>query len=180
MLSRTPVGEASASIALLTPDFGLVRTRAQGIRKPAAKLAPALQTFAESDVILIRGKDGWRLSGAILGRAWFPELSRPARLRAGRMASLILRLVHGESSDTPLYEIFSAFLTALIEVQDDDEADAAECLTALRILRTIGVDAGDIPGGETNDYSPDALASITSRRSDFIIRINHGIAASGL
>src|SRR5580692_963366 len=98
ILSRTPIGEASAFITLLTPDLGLVRARAQSIRKPGAKLAAALQTFSESDVILVRGKDGWRLSGAVLARSWFTELNAPARLRAGRITNLVLRLVHGESS----------------------------------------------------------------------------------
>src|ERR1700722_4910107 len=97
VLARTPIGEASAFITLLTPDLGLIRARAQSVRKPGAKLAAALQTFSESDVIVVRGKEGWRLSGAVLGRAWFSELSLPARLRAGRITSLILRLVHSDS-----------------------------------------------------------------------------------
>ena len=184
VLSRAPIGEASAFITLLTPDLGLIRARAQSVRKPGAKLAAALQTFSESDVIVVRGKDGWRLSGAILGRAWFSELSLPARLRAGRTTSLILRLVHGESigeaSAATLFNIFLDFLAALTTLENDVEADAAECLAALRILRIIGVDAGDIPGGETGDYTPETLCPITANRSDYIVRINHGIAASGL
>ena len=184
VLSRAPIGEASAFITLLTPDLGLIRARAQSVRKPGAKLAAALQTFSESDVIVVRGKDGWRLAGAILGRPWFSELTLPARLRAGRTTSLILRLVHGESigetSATALFSIFFDFLTALTRLEDDAEADAAECLAALRILRVIGVDAGDIPGGETGDYSSETLSPVTANRSDYIVRINHGIAASGL
>lgn len=181
VLSRTPVGEASAIITVLTPDLGLIRARAQSIRKPGAKLASALQTFNESDLILVRGKDGWRLSGAMLSRAWFTDLTKPdVRARAGRAASLILRLVHGEIPDSALYEIFSGLLASLADETPDELADAAECLAALRTLRAIGVDAGDIPGGTTGDYTPTSLNPITERRSDFIVRINHGIAASGL
>jgi recombinational DNA repair protein (RecF pathway) len=186
VLARTPIGEASAFITLLTPDLGLIRARAQSIRKPGAKLASALQTFSESDVILVRGKEGWRLSGAILGRAWFTELAGPARLRAGRITSLILRLVHGESSGelsdstAVLFSLFSDFLSALVILQTEEESDAAECLAALRILRATGVDSGDIPGGETGDYSLETLSLITAHRAEYIVRINHGISASGL
>ena len=47
VLSRAPKGEANASIVLLTQDIGLVRARAQGVRRSGAKLAAALATFAE-------------------------------------------------------------------------------------------------------------------------------------
>ena len=66
VLFRSPVGETSAFVVLLTSELGLVRTLSQGVRKSGAKLAHALTTFAESDVVLVRGKDGWRLSGAVL------------------------------------------------------------------------------------------------------------------
>jgi recombinational DNA repair protein (RecF pathway) len=54
VLSRTPLAEASALVTLLTADVGLIRARAQGVRKPGAKMASALQTLIESDVMLLR------------------------------------------------------------------------------------------------------------------------------
>ena len=184
VLSRTPLSEASALITLLTSEVGLIRARAQGIRKPGAKMASALQTLVESDVMLLRGKEGWRLAGALHSTDWFGKLSRPARLRAGRIASLLLRLVHGEISDTTpvLYTIFLQFLTTLSELSESDEvlADAAECLAALRILHALGVDAGEVPGGLAGDFTLDTLEGITNDRADVILRINRGIVASGL
>ncbi|MBA3789225.1 recombination protein O N-terminal domain-containing protein [Patescibacteria group bacterium] len=180
VLARTPFGEASAFIHLLTPDLGLLRARAQSVRKPGAKLASALQTFSETDVILVRGKDGWRLSGAVLVRSWFPELSKPARLRAGRTAGLLLRLLHGESVDPIFFAIFSQFLTVLPHIHDAAQEDAAECLAALRILHAAGVDAGEIPGGLEGAYTPDLLQELTNDRSEYILRINRSIVASGL
>mgnify|MGYP001567250827 CR=1 FL=1 len=66
VLSRAPSGEANAFITLITPELGLVRARAQGVRKPGAKLAAALATFAESSLVLVRGKEDWRIAGAVL------------------------------------------------------------------------------------------------------------------
>ena len=76
VLSRLPLGEANAFITLLTPELGLVRVRAQGIRMPGAKLASALATFAESSLVLVRGREGWRLAGAVLEENWFKRLER--------------------------------------------------------------------------------------------------------
>ena len=183
VLSRIPLSEASALITLLTADVGLVRARAQGVRKPGAKMASALQTFVESDVMLLRGKEGWRLAGALHTVDWFGKLSRPARLRAGRIATLLLRLVHGESAEASaiFYTIFLEFLRALVDhTEQEEEADAAECLAALRILRALGVDAGDIPGGLSGDYSSETLTEVISSRADVVSRINKGISASGL
>lgn len=178
VLARSPLGEASALLYLLTHEFGLVKARAQGVRKPGAKLAGALQTLYEADTILVRGKDGWRLSGATLAKNWFETLSPGARSRAGRIARLMLRMMHGESNDPAHYYIFRGFLEAL-PLLSEEEAEAAECLAALRMLRVLGLDAGDIPG-EDDIYDSSCLVVIQERKREFIMRVNRGIEASGL
>lgn len=181
VLARTHLGEASESITLLTPDLGLVRARAQSLRKMGAKLAAALQTLTESDVTLVRGKEGWRLSGAVLGTEWSRELSTiNIRERAGRTASLLLRLVHGESLDPLFYELLIAFFAFLATKPSEEIADAAESLTVLRMLHLLGSDAGELPGGLTANFSPEVLNEVIEHRADYILRINRGIAASGL
>jgi len=177
-LARTPHGEASASIALLTNEFGLIRARAQGIRKSGAKLASALQTLAESEAILVRGKDGWRLSGAMLSSNRFSELSPLARLRAGRVGQLLLRLIQGELRDPDLFETYRAFLSILPSLTEE-EADAAETLMALQMLRMLGLDAGELPEGAAV-FGEGARRKVQEERRSYILRINKGISASGL
>ena len=178
VLARSPLAEASALLYLLTHEFGLVKARAQGVRKPGAKLAPAVQTLYECDTILVRGKDGWRLSGAVLGKNWFSTLTPSARSRAGRIARLLLRLMHGESNDGAPFHIFRGFLEALPQLTEA-QAEAAECLAALRLLRSLGLDAGDI-AGEEHEYTTEALTPIIEDRRTYIMRVNRGIDASGL
>ena len=178
VLGRTPHGEASASLSLLTPEFGLVRARAQGIRSSGAKLAPALQTLALADVILVRGKETWRLSGALIGERYAATLSPSSKARAGRIARLLLRLMQGESSDHAPFFILKGFLEALPSLPDA-EADAAECLAALRLLQTLGLDAGDLPGDDY-DFSADVLQAIEVGKRTYVTRVNRGIEASGL
>ncbi|HWH16093.1 MAG TPA: recombination protein O N-terminal domain-containing protein [Candidatus Paceibacterota bacterium] len=173
VLGRSPLAESAALIALLTEEFGLVRARAEGLRKPGAKLAHALQTFDLSEVTLVRGKEGWRLSGAVLEAHLFESLDAPSRSRAGRVNGLFLRLMHGEGGDATLFSLWLEFLTLLPRLSEEAQ-DAAECFFALRLLGHLGLDAGAVP--EDNGYAP---LSPEERRT-LVTRINRGIAASGL
>lgn len=177
VLGRTALGEASAWMLLLTRELGLVRAKAQGIRKPGAKLAHALTTFVGSDVVLVRGKEGWRVSGAILSHDYFSELPFHARTRAGRIAGLMSRLIRGEGSDPSLYEMFDALLRALPTLSEEEGEDV-EVLAALALLNTLGLDAGERPEGET--FGEGARAYAREHRKDLIVRVNRGIEASGL
>ena len=170
VLSRSPVGEASTFIVLLTDELGLVRALSQGVRKSGAKLAHSLSTFSESEVVLVRGKDGWRLSGAVLSENWFVKLGRAeTRTRAGRICNLLLRLVAGEASDQKLFPIIRGFFYALSTLHEDLH-ESAEILAVLRILAVLGFDAGEVPN----------IDEIEKNRTSYIVRINHGIEASGL
>jgi hypothetical protein len=129
-------------------------------------------------VILVRGKDGWRLSGAVLSTNLFSALPPEARVRAGRVAQLLLRLVQGETKDPELFAIFRAFLTTLPTLTED-EADAAETIAVLCALGVLGLDAGEMPEG-ANRFTRLALQAVVANRQAFIRRVNHGIASSGL
>jgi len=179
VLSRSPVGEASSFVVVLTPEIGLVRALAQSVRKPSAKLAAALVTLAESSVVLVHGRDGWRLSGAVLEENWFKRIGRVgAREVATRVSGLLLRLVTGEAQERALYPVMRGFLEALATA-DPSEDESIELLAALRVLAALGLDAGVI-SGDISDFSPAVRAEIGRDRAGSIARINHGIAASGL
>lgn len=178
ILARRPHGEASAALTVLTPDLGLLVAKAQSIRKPCAKLAPALATFTESDVLLVRGNEYWRIAGALLSRQWQRELTVSARVRASRVNALLMRLAPIEIADPGLFPIMSDFLQALT-LEEDTLRDAAECLAVLRLLSVLGLDAGPLPSC-TSAASAEALQQIAADRTNIIERINKGIAASGL
>ncbi len=179
VFSRAPLGEANVSIALLTPDLGLVRARAQGLRRPGAKLAASLTTLAESEVVLVHGKESWRVAGAILAENWFTRLhTAEARARAGRVTNLLLRLVASEVHDTALFSVVRGFFGALASLPEEMH-EAAEVLAVLRSLAVLGFDAGVIPG-EASMFTESLLAEVLKGRMQYIARINNGLAASGL
>lgn len=169
VLSRTPIGEANVSITLLTMDIGIVRARAQGVRRSGAKLAPALTTFSESELTLVQGKEYWRIAGAVLKENWFLRIhSSAARVRAAHICDLLLRLVAGEARDVFLFPIISGFFESLAFLPEE-KYESAEILAALRILAALGLDTGEIP----EEIS-------AKNRVVCIRRINRGIEASGL
>jgi DNA repair protein RecO (recombination protein O) len=179
VLSRTSLGEANALVTILTPEIGLIRARAQGVRRSGAKLSAALTTFAESDFVLVRGKEGWRIAGGVLMENWFLKMRELlSRQRVGRVTGLFLRFVAGEEHDPKLFLILEGFLRVLTELPES-EHDAAEILAVLRVLTALGLDTGGLPE-ETELFSSYTLDLITQNRSKYIARINNGISASGL
>jgi len=169
ILARTPAGETNALLTILTPDFGLVRARAQGARRSGAKLAAALTTFSESELALVRGREQWRIVGAILKENWFLKLQNAdTRRRAARVCGLVSRLVAGETNDA-LFETIHTFLEALA-VLPEDLHEAAEMCAVLRVLAVLGLDAGEIEN----------LTEVAKKRTEYIARINRDIEASGL
>ena len=179
VLARTSAGEANAFITILTPELGLLRARAQGLRKSGAKLSSSLVTFAESDFVLVHGREGWRVAGAVLQENWFTRIQNgSARDCSARVSGLLLRLVAGEECNATLFFIITSFFKALAEFPDEDH-DAIELLTVLRILATLGLDNGKMLGEETI-ITESILSGIMKERTKYVARINHGITASGL
>ena len=161
---------------LLTPQFGLIRARAQGIRASGAKLAGSFQTLTECSVRLVKGKDVWRVRGGSPITLWSQQLSSTSKERAGKVAGLLIRLLHGEVEDETFYDVYMGFLAEL-KTDSPEEQEAAECLAVLRILQALGLDAGELPGVE---YTKETLSTVLTDQRSYIARINRGIAASGL
>jgi len=176
-LGRVPVGEATALIALLTEDLGLVYARAQSVRRPGAKLAAPLATLAESAVALVRGKEQWRVSGAVLAESWFVRLPGGSRASAARLVALLARLVPVESRDPRLFVLVRGALRALAE-GGDGRQESIETLATLRLLAVLGLAAYD--AGSVDDYARTTLDRAAAERQALIALIDAGLAASGL
>jgi hypothetical protein len=177
VLSRVPSGESSALVTIITPELGLIRALVQGIRAEGSKLAPALVTLAESSFILVRGKDGWRVAGAVCGENWCLEMVPAARVRAARISGLLLRLVVGEAEDKELFPIVRSVLEAFTHIHESTHEEI-EMLGALSILSALGFDESEALLG--HPLTQDLLAEVRDSREHYISRINRGITASGL
>lgn len=179
VLGRSPLGEANTLVTILTPELGLVRARAQGLRRPGAKLSSALATFAESELTLLRGKEGWRVAGAVLYENWFLRLSeKESRERASRISGLLLRLVAGESPETRLFTHLRDFLESLSGAPREHR-EPLEILAALSVIEALGLDDGELPPTGAR-FAPASCSVVRDARSAYVTRVNRGIQASGL
>lgn len=176
VLARHPLKEAGMFTTLLTSEFGLIYARTEGIRRSGAKLGHALQTLRLSEVHLVRGKEGWRLTGAHLRDDYFANLPTGAREHASRVSGLLQRLLGKDINDTSAYRHYREFIEALT-VLEHVHLDTAETLVVLRLLQALGIDAGELP---PEGYAEPALVYATESRKVLIERINQGILASGL
>src|SRR4051812_28753695 len=113
VLSSYESGEADRSIALLTRDFGLVRTRAISVRSEKSKMRYATQRFTLCAASLVRGKRGWRIAGA--AARFVPTGSLQGIAAFARISELTLRLVAGEEKNEYLFDALAEAHRSLMQ-----------------------------------------------------------------
>jgi DNA repair protein RecO (recombination protein O) len=57
IIGRLDLGEVDRILTLFTPQHGKLRAIAKGVRRPQSRLAPHLELFSESRVMLAKGRD---------------------------------------------------------------------------------------------------------------------------
>jgi recombinational DNA repair protein (RecF pathway) len=144
--------DASRRLLVYSKDIGRILVQAQAVRKLESKLAPAVQTYAESRLELVYGQAGWRLVGAHPKQNFYLSSSagRPA---VARISGLLARLVPAQRPDRNLYKIAVGGLTALQSASKSGYADTVETLLAFRLVSHLG-------------YAPDPSAQSLARFAD--------------
>ena len=144
MLGNTSSGEANYSINLFTKDFGLIVAHAQGVREIKSKLRYHLQYLLYSDIDLVLGRGGWRITNAAEKKNFSSiffhknEIQRHMIIIA-RVASLLRRLLRGEEKNEPLFKDVVAGFTLLSSGElPEEDARAVEIVIVMRILNHLG------------------------------------------
>lgn len=152
VLKARPLREADRVYVILTRDLGLVRATGSGVRKENSKLRASLEPYSLSTISLVRGKEYWRITSAILERTLPRDLAQPL--------SLIEKLVKGEDKNQ---ELFQAIIDLTGQYKKGDEM--FEPRLVAHILYHLGY-------MRKEDLSLD--------KKKLIKAINHGIEASHL
>jgi len=113
----------------------MIWASAKSAREERSKHRYALQDFSLARMSLVRGKGGWRVTGAeSLENLYFRSPSREARTLLRNTVRLLRRFLHGESSAPALYDDVVGTLQAL----SDNAKEDIEFVLALRILHALG------------------------------------------
>ncbi|HET8581575.1 MAG TPA: recombination protein O N-terminal domain-containing protein [Candidatus Paceibacterota bacterium] len=178
VLRALPAREADRLLALYTAEFGLLFARAQGLRREASKMRYALTELSLADVALVRGKAGWRVTGAVPRHPAPSE--RPRLLALARIGALVTRLVHGEERNDALMGTLRASHEAL---QRGEDPALIEAVAVSRILFALGYVApteDDALLFSDDAFAEDALAAHQARLSQLVRRINQALAETHL
>lgn len=183
VLAKRGVGEANVLLSVITPELGLVRASARSTRVEQSKLRFGLELLTAGRFTFVRGRHEWKLVGVedISHGYVSPEAAR--RRAAGRIARLLLRLIHGEDPVADLYDIVAEGLTSLVGSRTAAEAENVECVLVLRVLAQLGYVPSDsrlAPFFEDARFPDTLLASAALSRTFLIRTINDSLAASGL
>ena len=106
VLGSEPFGEGSKRFTLFTRELGLISGNATSVREERSKLRYALQDFSYSDITLVRGKDSWRLTSAVLIENIYNVFRNTPEVAAlfGRVFRLLQRLLAGEEKNEKLFD----------------------------------------------------------------------------
>lgn len=115
VLASAPQGEGSKTFTLFTRELGLIHATATSVREERSKLRYGLQDFSYSEVTLVRGKEFWRVTSAVLIENVYTAFraTPEAALMFARAFRLLRRLVAGEEKNKRLFDaVREAFLFA--------------------------------------------------------------------
>jgi DNA repair protein RecO len=183
VLGKRLFGEANTSVAVLTRDFGVIRVGARSARLERSKLRYGLETLTHGTFSLVRGRYEWKLTGAQNLARTYVGHSLGQRRAAGRVARLLLRLIHGEDPVPELYASVANGLAYLAGEAREEDIEHVECVLVLRILSYLGyVEQGGRVEMflENNEFTPALAEQARGSRPLLIRTINESLGATGL
>lgn len=139
IIKSISIGEANKYYFILTEDLGFIKATAQGVRLEKSKLKGHLQDFCQVKISLVKGKSIWRITSVeTLDNTCF--LYEDTKLSSVKnIFSLLLRLLHGEEKNEPLFLSIQSFLFFLSKNDlSSDFIKNIETITVLRILYHLG------------------------------------------
>lgn len=181
VIKRIPY-DANVSYLLYTKEMGLISALATGVRKSESKLRYALQEYSFVEVSLVKGRNTWRLTSAVLDTNFYLSArERSAREVIARICTQVVRLVAGQEKDEELFQSLACGLRELTSVSAE-LVSSVEILIMLRMLRILGYvsEVEDSICLPYLSYNEEVIHRITQSKQTFVAHINKGLRESQL
>jgi len=183
VLSSISAGDSSSVLFVLSEELGLIRVWAQGVRKISSKLAPHIQDLTSTRLVVVKGREYWRLTDAEKISDYVSLLNnKPARTLLVRIVQMVNRLTH-EGVDGDIFTITRSLLEALENNKhSDSEIEALEIIFMLRLLYILGYgEEKKIDRLEEIDmWGADMIKSATKNKKILIRSINDSLRETQL
>ena len=183
VLGGTNIGDANKFIDLFTRDLGLIRGVARSVRAERSKLRYSLQPYTLGNVSLVRGREVWRVTGAVEDYSAYHKFKgeREKLALLYNVTSLLKRLLQGEEKNEYLFDTLISFVeylevTSLVK----EDLKAIEYLTVLRILYSLGYVKNREGVFDVHSYDPEHIEIIKENKEILLKEINNAIKESHL
>ena len=184
IIKSASVGEANKYYFLLTEDLGFVRASAQGVRLEKSKLKGHLQDFCFVKISLVKGKSIWRIVSVETERKGDFLNDTNKLIAIKNIFSLLLRLLHGEEKNEPLFKTVESFYNFLLDNNFSvSDISNLETIIVLRILYHLGYfkESFDLIDFAKNDeLSPNLLKLFENKKKMAIFDINNALKETHL
>lgn len=185
IIARREIGEADWLLVVITPDYGLIKVMAKGVRLAKSKLRPSLSLWRPVDLTLVKGREIWRLIGA--ERINQLALGLSAERLFAKLSTLLVRLVPEEAPAPDLYreiktgwQYFAGFTKADLSPV---VVSVGELILVWRVLSALGYASSFVglpPILSQGQWNRELLIQTHRARRQTAAAINHSIDASQL
>jgi DNA repair protein RecO (recombination protein O) len=137
ILKKKNFGEADTLLYILTKDLGLIIASARSTRVSKSKLKGSLQEFTLVTITVVRGKNGWKITSAVMERNFFFDLLPDLRKILAKMVLILLKMIQGEIPHKELYNIIHQGLKEM-SVSSKEKLYVLEAVIILRVMSELG------------------------------------------
>lgn len=133
VLGKKDVGEADRLYTVYALEAGKIKVRANGVRKPSAKLAGIMEPITQSEIFVARVKGTGRLTGAIASQ-YFSQIKNDweSLQEAFFVFRYFEKVIAGEEKDEGVFFLLQEFLETL--EKNTQSSPASKTLIALGFL----------------------------------------------
>lgn len=178
------LGEANRLYQILTNEFGLINVLAQGVRLDKSKLRSHLQNFSFVGLVLVRGREFWRVVG-VNDLGFSRDLPVGALPFLKKVSLVLIRLIHGEDHRSLLYQDLKRMFSLILEKKhlSPDDSTNAEIFILIRILSKLGY-FPQLAKSETvflkDDFSWEEIEGVKSSKRELVRQINQALESTQL